>query len=109
MRTGGSDSRKVKRIIPESQRHEISNFENRYGNEWAHGREEREEKKREEEDDGGGTPELKFCCCVTSGMIFCSVASLAFLAAFRKSGTRETRSPNDSANFDVCMVAFGAS
>jgi hypothetical protein len=42
-------------------------------------------------------------------MIFCSVASLAFLGTFRKSGTREKRSPNDSANFDVWMVAFGAS
>ncbi len=87
----------------------MSNFENRFGNGWAHGREEREEKRREEEDDGGGAPALKFCCCVTSGTIFCSVAALAFLVAFRKSGTREKRSPNDSANFDVWMVAFGAS
>jgi len=69
----------------------------------------KEEKRRKEEDDGGGAPALKFCCCVTTGKIFCSVASLAFLAAFRKSGTREKRSPNDSANFDVWMAAFGAS
>jgi hypothetical protein len=44
----GSDSRKVKRIIPESQGHATSNFESRFGNAWAHGREEREEKRREE-------------------------------------------------------------
>ncbi len=66
-------------------------------------------KRREEEDDSGGAPAQKFCCCVSPGMIFCSVTSLAFLAAFRKSGTREKRSPYDSANFDVRMIDFGAS